>query len=234
LKKKKLYEGKAKKLYESEKENEIIQEFKDEVYATDSAQKNIVKGKGSLNNQISSHLFRLLESYHIPTHFIRQLSDREMLVRRLDMIKVQVVIRNVAAGNLVKRYGIEEGKELECPIIEYYLKDEERHDPMINEDHLMAFGHASSDEIKEIHRLSSKINAILKDFFKRRDLRLVDFSLEFGRCQGKIFVGDEISLDTCRFWDLKTNKKIYKSRTGKLADDIEFYAEVRRRFFPDK
>lgn len=234
MKRKKLYEGKAKKLYESGNEHEIIQEFKDEMASAEDAKKMTLKGKGLLNNQISSLLFRLLESYHIPTHFIRQLSDREMLIRKLEMIPVQVVIRNVAAGSLVKRYGIEDGKELECPIIEYYLKDSERHDPMINEDHVMAFGHASSEEIKEMHRLSSKINAILKDFFKRRDLRLVDFSLEYGRLQNKIILGDEISLDTCRFWDLKTNKKLYKGRSGDNLVDEEFFEEVKRRVFPEK
>lgn len=201
--KKKIYEGKTKKLYESESEHELVQEFKDDAIATSDALVQNTKGKGACNSQISATLFRFLDSYHIPTHFIRELSEKEMLVKKLDMIPVVVMVRNIAAGSLVQRYGMAEGKELECPIIEYYLKDDERDDPMINEDHVVSFGHATSSEIKEMHRLSSKINAVLKAFFRRRDLKLVDVRLEFGRYLGKLVVGDELSLNTCRFNDLK-------------------------------
>jgi phosphoribosylaminoimidazole-succinocarboxamide synthase len=230
LKKTKIYEGNSKKLYESERENELIQEFKDDAITKAGEKAGKIKGKGIINNQISAHLFKFLDSYNIPSHFIDQPSSREMVVRRLKMIPIEVVIRNVASGEMAKKFGIEEGKELECPIIEYYLKDEERQDPMINEDHIVAFGHATTEELKEIHRLASKANAILKDFFRRRDLKLVDFTLEFGRYERHIYVGDEISLETCRFVDLRTEKKIDRyilSNDIKAAEEI--YSEVKER-----
>ncbi len=203
MRKKKLYEGKSKKLYECENEAELIQEFKDDAVTSHKNKPVLVKGKGALNNQISAQVFRYLNSFHIPTHFIRELSEKEVLVKKLEMIPIIVMVRNIATGTLVQRYGMAEGKELECPIIEYYLKDEERDDPMINEDHIISFGHATSSEIKEIHRLASKINVILKAFFQRRYLKLVDIRLEFGRLNGKIVLGDELSLNTCRFLDLQ-------------------------------
>ena len=230
LKKTKIHEGNSKKLYESEKENELIQEFKDDVIAGAGEKAVKIKGKGIINNQISAHLFKFLDSYNIPSHFIDQPSSREMVVKKLKMIPIEVIIRNVASGEMAKKFGIEEGKELECPIIEYYLKDEERQDPMINEDHIVAFGHATTEELKEIHRLSSKANAILKDFFRRRDLKLIDFTLEFGRYDRRIYVGDEISPETCRFVDLQTGKKIDRyilSKDVKAAEEI--YTEIKER-----
>ena len=232
MKKTKIYDGKTKKLYESEKENELILEFKDVICTFEPEKKERVRGKGIIINQISSFLFKFLESYHIPTHFIKQLSDREMLVKRLEMIPIELMIRNIAAGSLVERFGVEEGKELECPIMEYYLKDDERHDPMINEDHIIAFGHATTDELKEMHRLASKINAILKDFFKRRHLKLVDFRLEFGRYNGIIYVGDEISPDTCSFLDLQSGQKWDREYFySDLSTLKKVYEEIRKRVF---
>jgi phosphoribosylaminoimidazole-succinocarboxamide synthase len=229
LKKKKIYEGKTKKLYESENEIELIQEFKDDAVASSAVKPRIIKGKGALNSQVSAHLFRFLDSYHIANHFIRELSDKEMLVKKLNMIPVMVMVRNIAAGTLVKRYGMAEGKELECPIIEYYLKDEERDDPMINEDHVISFGHATSGEIKELHRLASKINAVLKAFFRRRDLKLADLRLEFGRYRDKLVVGDELSFNTCRFIDLKhPNAGVFDSDIKNFQERM---AEIRERFF---
>lgn len=229
LKKKKIYEGKTKKLYESENETELIQEFKDDAVASRTVKPHAIRGKGALNNQMSAHLFRFLDSYHIANHFVRELSDKEMLVKKMNMIPVVVMVRNIAAGTLVKRYGMAEGKELECPIIEYYLKDEERDDPMINEDHVISFGHATSGEIREMHRLASKINAVLKAFFRRRDLKLADLRLEFGRWHEKLVVGDELSLNTCRFIDLK------HANTGIFDGDAKHFqermAEIRERFF---
>lgn len=206
MKKKKIFEGKTKKVYEAENEQDLILEFKDDAISHSDAKGAPVKGKGHFNNQISTLLFRLLESYHISTHFLREISDKEMLVKKLNMIPVVVMVRNVAAGNLVKQYRMPEGKELECPIIEYYLKDAERDDPMINEDHLVSFGHATSGEIKEMHRLASKINAIIKAFLRRRDVQLVDIRLEFGRFQSRIVLADEISLNTVRVTDLREAK----------------------------
>jgi phosphoribosylaminoimidazole-succinocarboxamide synthase len=209
LKRKKIFEGKSKKVYETEGENEIVLEFKDDARDAKGYKKGSIKGKGVANNHISSFLLKFLDSYHIPTHFVKEISEKEMLVRKMEMIPVVVLVRNFAAGALAKRFGVPEGKELECPLVEYYLKDGDRDDPMINESHLISFGHATSEEMREIHRLASKINAVLKAFFRRRQLNLVDLKLEFGRCRGRILLGDEISLDTCSFirLDLPANAK---------------------------
>lgn len=225
--KKKIYEGKTKKLYATDNENELLIEFKNDVSYLNEGNKITIKNKGAINNSISCHLFRYLSSYHIATHFIRQVSKKEMLVNKLEMIPLQVVTRNIASGNLVKRYGLEEGKELECPVIEYYLKSVQIEDPLINKDHIVAFGHASSDELKEIHRAASKINVILKDFFRRRKLKLVDFKLEFGRLGDKIVVGDELSFDNFTFLDLETDKKLsVESLYGKKEELEKTYQKV--------
>ncbi|MFQ5676969.1 MAG: phosphoribosylaminoimidazolesuccinocarboxamide synthase [bacterium] len=230
-KKKKLYEGKAKIIYETDNEDIYIQEFKDDATAGDGAKKGKIKAKGVVNNQVSAHLFNYLENYHVPTHFIKTHSDRSMYVKKLEMIPVEVVMRNIATGSLVKKYGIAEGTELEQPILEYYLKDDEKHDPMINENHIVSFGHATAEELKSIQRFTQKINAVLKSFFYRRNLMLVDFKLEFGRTKtGKICLGDEISPDTCRFWDIETNEKMDKDRFRQdLGKVEEAYEEVRQR-----
>lgn len=199
LKRKKIFEGKSKKVYETENEHEWLLEFKDDARDAKGHKKGVIKGKGSVNNQISTFLFKLLESYHIPTHFIKEVSDKEMLVKKMEMIGVKVVVRNFAVGPLAKRFNVPDGKELECPLLEFYLKDGNRDDPMINESHLISFGHATSEEMREIHRLASKCNAVIKAFFRRRLLNLVEIRLEFGRLHGHIAVGDEISLDTCSF-----------------------------------
>jgi phosphoribosylaminoimidazole-succinocarboxamide synthase len=229
LKKKKVYEGKTKKVYEAEHETELVLEFKDDSIALSGSKPTHTRGKGTLNNQMSIYLFRLLESYHIGTHFIREISDKEMLVKKLAMIPVVVMVHDVAAGKLVKSYGIPQGKELECPIIEYYLKDDERNDPMINEDHIVSFGHATSLEIKEMHRLASKINAVLKAFLRRRELQLVDIRLEFGRYQNRLMVADEISLNTIRTIDLQhPDMGILDGDNPKVAENLP---HVRSRIF---
>ncbi len=229
MKKKKVYEGKTKKVYEAEHETELILEFKDDAVALTGSKAVHARGKGGLNNQMSSYMFRLLDSYHIATHFIRELSDKEMLVKKLAMIPVVVMVHDVAAGKLVKSYGLPQGKELECPIIEYYLKDDERDDPMINEDHIVSFGHATSVEIKEMHRLASKINAVLKAFLRRRDLQLVDIRLEFGRHQTRLLVADEISLNTIRCIDLRHPEMDILD--GDNPQVLEHLADVKSRFF---
>jgi phosphoribosylaminoimidazole-succinocarboxamide synthase len=232
LKKNKIYEGKSKKLYESEKEDELIQEFKDDAVTIFGEKKGKIKSKGIINSQISVYLLKYLDSYNIPTHLLKQISNREVLVRELEMIPIEVLIRNIAVKDMANKFGIDEGKELECPIIEYHLKDDERNDPMINEDHIVSFGHANNQELREVHRLASKINVILKDFFRRRDLKLIDMKLEFGRFNNRIMLADEISADTCRFIDLLTNEQMEKiqfSEDSKKAEEI--YSKIKERIF---
>ena len=224
-------EGKAKKFYEADVDKQLIQEFRDDAVTDTGKIKGSVKNKGTINNQISCHLFRLLDSYHISTHFIKQLSAKEMLVKKIDMIPLEVFVRNVAVGSLVKRFGIEEGKELECPVIEYYLKNEKRDEAMINKDHIVSFGYASSQELREIHRLASKINVVLIAFFRRRNVKLVDLKLEFGRYHDKIMLGEGIDLETCRLIDLESDKKWYRDQMSMNVGNLEkIYEEFNRRF----
>ncbi|MFQ5639669.1 MAG: phosphoribosylaminoimidazolesuccinocarboxamide synthase [bacterium] len=230
-KKKKVFEGKTKVIYETDKEDYLIQEFKDDAPAFNGKKLGKIKAKGSVNNQISAYLFNYLENYHVPTHFIKQVSDVSMLVRKLEMIPLEVVMRNIATGSMVKRHGIKEGTELPRPTLEYYLKDEEKQDPVIDEDRIVSFGHATQDELQHIERSTKKVNAVLKDFFARRNLKLVDFKLEFGRNKsGKLYLADEISLDTCRFLDQDTNEKIDKDRQDSSKVE-EAYKEVLSRVF---
>lgn len=225
-----LYEGKAKKVFLTTDNTKLIQEFKDDATAFDGTKKGSIANKGSINNAISAYLFEYLENYHIPTHFIEVISPNEMVVKRLEIIPVEVVLRNVAAGSLCRRYQIPEGMVMEYPILEFYLKNDELHDPMINEYHAFAFGHATPDDMKAIKRIASKVNAILKSFFDRRNLILVDFKLEFGKREGDIFLADEISPDTCRIWDKKTHKKLDKDRFRFDMGGVEkAYIELRDR-----
>ncbi|MBN1543037.1 phosphoribosylaminoimidazolesuccinocarboxamide synthase [candidate division KSB1 bacterium] len=231
MKTKKIGEGKSKKVYETDNEGQVVLVFKDDLILRNGTKASI-PNKGAINNSIATFLFRMLESYHVPTHYVKQLSNREMLVKKLAMIPVTVFVRNIAAGSLVEQFGIDEGKELECPIIEYYLKGEDEKETMINEDHLVSFGHASPEDLKEIHRLSSKINAILKEMLRRRGLGLIDFKLEFGRRDSHVFLGDEISADTCYLWDITGETKFNKRLTAKNTDDIaQEYQAIKKRIF---
>ncbi|MBZ0266154.1 phosphoribosylaminoimidazolesuccinocarboxamide synthase [bacterium] len=207
-----LYEGKAKILYLTEDTNLLIQQFKDDLSAFNGTKKGNFKDKGKISNAIATYLFEYLENYHVPTHFVKQLGDTEMLVKRLEMIPVEVVVRNIATATLAKTYNIEEGKVLDYPIIEYYLKDDNLGDPMINEHHAYAMGFATPEEMRLISRVASKVNAIFKSFFARRGLSIVDFKLEFGKHGRDLVIGDEITPDTCRIWDKKTGKKMDKDR----------------------
>ncbi len=230
-----LYEGKAKILYKTENEDQLIQVFKDDATAGDGAKKGKIKDKGIYNNTISSHMFEYFESYNVPTHFIKQLSETEMLVKNVTIFPIEVVMRNIAAGSLCKRYGIEEGKELEQPVLEHYLKNDELHDPLMNSSHIKAFGMATEEELAEIDRLAIKINALMKDFFSRRNLLVVDFKLEFGTHKNKIILADEISPDTCRFWDAETKKKLDKDRFRQDLGGIEdAYEEIRKRVLSEQ
>lgn len=225
-----LHEGKAKKVWQTEDPDLIIQEFKDDATAFNNKKKGSIADKGVTNNAISCRLFTMLGEQGIPTHLVEKLNDRDMLCKSLDIIKVEVVTRNIAAGSLVRRYGFAEGTVLEKPIIELYLKDDDLDDPLMNEDHAVALGVANYDEIAVLKDLAGRINALLKPWFAERQLRLVDFKLEFGRHKGQILLGDEISPDTCRFWDAETNEKLDKDRFRQdLGGVEEAYSEVKRR-----
>ncbi len=225
-----IYEGKAKKLYETDDPDRLIIEFTDEAASLDGVKKGVIRGKGIVNNKMSEYLFKFLESYHIPTHYESTISDREMVVKRLQMIPIEVIVRNVATGSLCTKYGCKDGEDLRYPIIEFYLKNDELHDPMMNEYHAAAFGLATPEEMKTIVRYATKVNALLKSFFIRRKVRLVDFKLEFGRFHDELMLGDEISPDTCRFWDLETGEELDKDRFRlDLGRVEEAYQEMLRR-----
>lgn len=225
-----LHEGKAKKVFLTDNSDLVIQEFKDDATAFNAKKKGSIQNKGVVNNAISCTLFTFLGENGIPTHFVEQLSDRDMLCRHLDIIKVEVVVRNVAAGSLVRRYGFKEGFVLETPIIELYLKDDDLDDPLMNESHAVALGLASYEELDRLKELAAAINTLLRSFFADRKLNLVDFKLEFGRHNGTILLGDEISPDTCRFWDLDSGEKMDKDRFRFDMGGVEdAYSEVQRR-----
>ena len=227
---KQIYEGKAKKIYETDEKDLYIQEFKDDATAFDATKRGTIKDKGIVNNKISTKLFELLEENGIKTHFVRLLSDREMLVKRLEIIPVEVTMRNVVAGGMAKSLGLEEGIKLKEPVLEYHYKNDKLHDPLFNEYHIKALGIATNEEMRIIDDYSFKINEVLKDFFSKRNLELVDFKLEFGRHNGEILLGDEISPDTCRLWDKSTQKKLDKDRFRRdLGDVEEAYQEVLKR-----
>ncbi|MDQ7052871.1 MAG: phosphoribosylaminoimidazolesuccinocarboxamide synthase [candidate division KSB1 bacterium] len=232
-KKKKLYEGKAKILYETEDSNYLIQEFKDDASAFNGVKKGKIANKGYVNNQVSAHLFRYLNSYYVPNHFVDLHSDRAMVVRRLQMFPIEVVVRNIAAGSLLKRSKYKEGEVLPKPLVEFFLKDDAKGDPQITEDDILKDELASKEELEYIKRMALKINAVLKSFFERRGIKLVDFKLEFGKDKdGKILLADEISPDTCRFWDVQSGEKLDKDRFRfDLGNVEEAYEEIRRRVF---
>ena len=225
-----LYEGKAKKLFATADADLVIQYFKDDATAFNAKKKGTIAQKGVLNNAISEVFFNLLEKEGVPTHFVRRLDERNMLVRRLEIVPVEMVIRNVVAGSLAKRLGMEEGRVLPKPIVEFFYKSDELDDPMINEWHVLVFDMAKKDELDEMVRLTEKINAILKEFLAERGIVLVDMKVEFGRHHGKILLGDEICPDTCRFWDKGTGEKMDKDRFRRdLGRVEEAYEEIARR-----
>jgi len=228
----KIYEGKAKVMYETDDPDLLIQYFKDDATAFDGQKQGTIANKGVLNNAISSRLFALLETRGVRTHFVEKLSDREMLVKRLEIVPVEVVMRNVVAGGLAKRMGMEEGGALKEAILEYYYKKDELHDPMVNDYHIMAFGWATAEELATMRDTAFRVNGMLSSFLLERGIRLVDFKLEFGRHHGMLLVGDEISPDGCRLWDVATNEKLDKDRFRRDLGRIEeAYHEVHRRIF---
>ena len=209
----KLYEGKAKILYKTSDPDLLIQYFKDDASAFDGKKKGTIVDKGVMNNHMSTRIFEFLEENGVKTHFVKNLNDREMLVKSLQIIPVEVVLRNVAAGSLCKRLGIEEGREFnEQPILEFFYKSDPLGDPMINECHVDIFGWATKEEVEILKSEGLKVNKLMVDFFKERKIRLVDFKVEFGRHNGEVLLGDEISPDGCRLWDWDTNEKMDKDR----------------------
>lgn len=225
-----IYEGKAKILYNTDEAGKMIQYFKDDATAFNAQKRGTVTSKGVINNTISEVLFKYLERNDVPTHFIERLNDREMLVHRLDMLPIEVILRNIVAGSMAKRLGLEEGRELCMPILEYCYKSDPLDDPMVNAYHITALGWASEAELEEVERLTFRINDLMKPFFDERDLILVDFKLEFGRLGGKIVLADEICPDTCRFWQKGSLEKMDKDRFRRdLGGVEEAYQEVCRR-----
>jgi len=224
----KLYEGKAKIVYATEDEQKLIVFFKDSATAFDATKKAQVEGKGAINNTISSILFELLEKHNIKTHFIKKLSDREMLVWKAKRFELEVVVRNITAGSICKRLGLAEGIELKKPLVEFFYKNDELHDPLICKSHALMLSLATEEQIEEMERIALQVNEVLKDFFHSCGLILVDFKLEFGILpDGSIAVIDEISPDTCRLWDAKTKEKLDKDRFRfDLGDLMEGYRKV--------
>ncbi len=228
--KEKLYEGKAKIIYQSDQEGLVIQHFKDDATAFDGEKKDTVIGKGVANNNISAKLFELIEREGIETHFERKLSDNEMLVKKVEIIKVETIVRNISAGSFCRRYGMKEGVVFNKPTVEFSYKSDEYHDPLMNNDHIRVMGLATKEELKAIREMALKIDTILQKFFDSIGISVVDFKLEFGRYNGKVILADEISPDTCRFWDKKTKKKLDKDRFRFDLGDVEkTYADMMKR-----
>jgi len=229
-----IYEGKAKILYEGPEPGTLIQYFKDDATAFNAQKKGTINGKGVLNNRISEHVFTLLGQIGVPTHFIRRLNMREQLIRQVEIVPLEVIIRNVAAGSLSKRLGIEEGTQLPRTLIEYCLKDDALGDPLVTEEHIACFGWATQEEMHDIADMAIRVNDFLTGLFAGTGIRLVDFKLEFGRIwdgeYSRIILADEISPDNCRLWDMTTGEKLDKDRFRRdLGGEVEAYQEVARR-----
>ncbi len=230
-KREKLYEGKAKQIWSTDDPDKVIQYFKDDATAFNAQKRGTIAAKGVVNNAVSERLFRELERSGVRTHLIERLSDRDMLVERLEIVPVELVVRNVVAGSLAKRLGLEEGGDIPAPVVELYYKDDALGDPMINQSHVVVFGMATAAELEAMTAAALRINDVLRRFFLERGLILVDFKLEFGRNRaGEIVLGDEICPDTCRLWDARTREKLDKDRFRRdLGGVEEAYQEVYRR-----
>jgi phosphoribosylaminoimidazole-succinocarboxamide synthase len=226
----KLYEGKAKIVYATDRPDRIVQFFKDDATAFNALKRGTIAGKGIVNNRVSATLFALLERRGVRTHYLATLSEREMLCRRLEIIRIEVIVRNVIAGSLAKRTGLPEGVKIREPVLELYYKSDALGDPMINDDHVRVLELATAGELARIRREAFRVNAILRAHLARRGLTLVDFKLEFGRAGRRLLLGDEISPDTCRLWDAKTGERLDKDRFRRdLGGVEEAYQEVHRR-----
>ena len=222
-----LYEGKAKKIFATDQPDRVIQYFKDDATAFNAQKRGTIVDKGVVNNKVSERLFRVLEEAGVTTHFIERLSDREMLTKRVTIVPIEVVVRNLTAGSLVKRLGLKEGEPIEPPVVEFYYKNDALGDPLISEEHVRLMKLAEPRIVEEIKQQARKINSVLQPFFKERKMMLVDFKLEFGLHNGTLMLADEISPDTCRFWDAGTKESMDKDRFRKDLGRIEeAYQEV--------
>lgn len=232
-KKEQMYEGKAKKVYATNQEGIVIVDYKDDATAFNGEKKGTIVGKGVINNKMSNYIMKQLEAAGVPTHLVEELSDRETAVKKVSIVPLEVIVRNVAAGSFSKRMGVEEGKALLRPIIEFSYKCDELNDPFINDDYALALGLATEEEIKTIKTYTANVNEVLKEFFLKIGIRLIDFKIEFGRlADGTIILADEISPDTCRLWDVKTNEKLDKDRFRRdMGGTEEAYQEVMHRIF---
>jgi len=226
----KIYEGKAKILYTTEDPSLVIQYFKDDATAFNAQKKGTIADKGIMNNRIATKIFEYLKSEAIESHFVELLNDREMLVKRVEIVPLEVIVRNRAAGSLCRLLGLAEGATLACPTLEYCYKDDSLGDPQINEYHIRALKYATDEEVRHITAMAFKINDLLKKFFLKLKIELIDFKLEFGRVGGKVILADEISPDTCRLWEVGTGNKLDKDRFRRDLGNIEqAYQEVLRR-----
>ncbi len=222
-----LYEGKAKKVFATDDPDIVIVDYKDDATAFNGLKKGTIAGKGVINNKMSNMMFRIMESHGIPTHYVEELSDRETAVKKVQIVPLEVIIRNTAAGSFSKRYGVPEGKKLPVTVLEFSYKNDDLGDPLINDYHALAMELATPEEIDTIKKMAFKVNDIMKDFFKTLNIDLIDFKLEFGRFKGQIILADEISPDTCRFWDMTTGEKLDKDRFRRDMGGVEdAYKEV--------
>ena len=230
-KKEQLYEGKAKKVFATDDPNLVIVDYKDDATAFNGLKKGSIAGKGVINNVMSNHMFQLLEKQGVPTHFVEQLSERETLVKKVSIVPLEVIIRNISAGSFAKRFGVEEGIVFDEPTIEFSYKNDDLGDPLINEYHARALKLATREEIETIKSMAFKVNEVMKQYFDSLNVILVDFKLEFGKtADGKIVLADEISPDTCRLWDKTTKEKLDKDRFRRdLGGVEEAYQEIMKR-----
>lgn len=230
-KKEQLYEGKAKKVFATDDANLVIVDYKDDATAFNGEKKGTITGKGVINNVMSNHMFQLLEQQGVPTHFVEQLSERETLVKKVSIVPLEVIIRNISAGSFAKRFGVEEGIVFDEPTIEFSYKNDELGDPLMNAYHAIALKAATREEIKTIKAMAFKVNEVMKQYFDTLNVILVDFKLEFGKtADGKIVLADEISPDTCRLWDKTTKEKLDKDRFRRDMGGVEeAYQEIMKR-----
>ena len=226
-----LYEGKAKKVYATEDDRYVIVDYKEDATAFNGLKKGSIAGKGVINNRVTNYMMKLLEEKGIPTHFVEEISQRETVVKKLKIIPLEVIVRNIAAGSFSKRFGVPEGQKLLCPTLEYCYKDDALGDPMVNDSHILACGWATKEELDTISSYALKINEIMQEFFLKANILLVDFKLEFGKtADGTIVLADEISPDTCRFWDATTMQKLDKDRFRRDLGGVEdAYQEIFKR-----
>ena len=225
-----LYEGKAKKVFKTDDENLYIVQYKDDATAFNGQKKGTIFGKGVVNNKVSNHMFRLLEKEGVKTHYVEELSDRETVVKKVEIVPIEVIVRNIAAGSLSKRLGLPEGTKLPVTVLEFCYKDDDLGDPMINNYHVFALGLATQEELDAITEMSFKVNDFMTNYLKDLNIELIDFKLEFGRTKDGIILADEISPDTCRFWDSATHEKLDKDRFRRDMGGVEeAYAEMMKR-----